>query len=329
MATEDSQQLSASVGQGGANRKGDVLLVQQLLNDHLPVGLTNLHLNGECDEATIAAIEEFQRRIVRLSSPDGKVDPNGRTFQALTALTPAPKPHPGSPIPDDVIAAAQASQAKWKIPASVTLAQWSLESSWGRKMPAGSNNPFGIKAASGQPFVEAITHEHLDGRDVTISARFRKFESIAEAFDEHGKLLATRPAYERARGLVKDPDAFADALTGVYATDPNYGALLKRLMKDHNLYQYDTAKPTVSGTTKEAPRDINDLVAIAKTQIGTEEDSQHRHEGSAILKYQQATNLSGQGWPWCAAFVDGASRSSQRTVILKSLTFPAPPQLLA
>jgi len=46
-----------------------------------------------------------------------------------------------------------------------------------------------------------------------------------------------------------------------------------------------------------------DLASIAESQIGTQEDARHQNEGSAILKYQQATNLDGQGWPWCAAFV--------------------------
>lgn len=87
-------------------------------------------------------------------------------------------------------------------------------------MPAGSNNPFGIKAAAGQPFVEARTREVIRGEDVTIVARFRKFDSLAQAFDEHGRLLATSRAYARAMKLADHPDAFADALTGVYATDP-------------------------------------------------------------------------------------------------------------
>ena len=39
--------------------------------------------------------------------------------------------------------------------------------------------------------------------------------------------------------LVQDPDRFADALTGVYATDPQYGATLKWVMESYNLKQYD------------------------------------------------------------------------------------------
>lgn len=50
--------------------------------------------------------------------------------------------------------------------------------------------------------------------------------------------------------------------------------------------------------------DVNDLVAIARGEIGTEEDAAHSNRGESIRKYQAATSLGGQGWPWCAAFVD-------------------------
>jgi hypothetical protein len=50
--------------------------------------------------------------------------------------------------------------------------------------------------------------------------------------------------------------------------------------------------------------EINDLVEIARKEIGTEEDEKHQNKGSSIQKYQASTSLSGQGWPWCAAFVD-------------------------
>jgi hypothetical protein len=39
------------------------------------------------------------------------------------------------------------------------------------------------------------------------------------------------------------PDAFATALTGVYATDPGYGSNLIALMRLYNLYRYDSATP--------------------------------------------------------------------------------------
>ena len=34
-------------------------------------------------------------------------------------------------------------------------------------------------------------------------------------------------------------EAFADALTGVYATDPNYGLTLKWVIENYGLTRYD------------------------------------------------------------------------------------------
>lgn len=151
-----------------------------------------------------------------------------------------PKPHAGTGFfPQPIIDAAIASQHKWRVPASVTLAQWALESKWGTRTPPNSNNPFGIKAARGQPSVEAQTSENVHGKKIITQAKFRKFASLTDAFEEHGRLLANNPHYARAMTHVDDPDAFADALTGVYATDPHYGASLKILMGRYNLHQYD------------------------------------------------------------------------------------------
>jgi hypothetical protein len=46
------------------------------------------------------------------------------------------------------------------------------------------------------------------------------------------------------------------------------------------------------------------LIEIARKEIGTQEDPKHQNTGSAIKKYQDADNLPGQGYPWCASFVD-------------------------
>jgi len=135
-----------------------------------------------------------------------------------------------SGVPSEVAKAAQAAQAKYGIPAEVTIAQWKLESSSGAHMPTGSNNPFGIKATAGQPFVEAETNEFINGQMVRVKQKFAKFDSLEDAFAAHAKLLATGSAYTEARKHLDNPAAFADALTGKYATDPRYGEKLKKLM---------------------------------------------------------------------------------------------------
>lgn len=141
--------------------------------------------------------------------------------------------------PQAAVDAARASQMKWKIPASVSLAQYALESGWGAHMPPGSFNPFGIKALPGQPYVVVPTREVFKGKSVVIQAAFRKFVSLTEAFDLHGRLLATAGVYAHARAALPDPFAFADALTGTYATDPKYGALLGSIIRGSNLTRFD------------------------------------------------------------------------------------------
>ena len=145
--------------------------------------------------------------------------------------------HP-HPLPADVIQAARATDKKWRVPAAVTLAQWIIESGWGHAIPRGSNNPFGIKSMRGHPFVMVWTHEEINHQRVARLLPFRAFASQAEAFDVHGQILATHQNFRPAMAHASDPNGFANALTGVYATDHRYGHTLIKMMNDQNLYQY-------------------------------------------------------------------------------------------
>ncbi len=44
-------------------------------------------------------------------------------------------------------------------------------------------------------------------------------------------------------------------------------------------------------------------MAIAKREIGVVEDPKNSNTGARVREYQRSTNLSGTGWPYCAAFV--------------------------
>ncbi len=237
--------ILASVGEGGVNDPADVFVIQSLLNDRLPRPHSFLPVTGEADPGTILALEAYQAVVLGQSPPSGRVDPGSATYYSLAAhpLVNEAAPvarfgHVGR-VPDEVASAATASQQRWRVPASVTLAQWVVESAWGASMPRDSNNPFGIKAVGDQPAVDSGTHEFVAGQQVTITARFRRFDSLEEAFNLHGRLLATATPYTHAMTLVSDPDAFADALTGVYATDPKYGYTLKWVMHTYGFTNYD------------------------------------------------------------------------------------------
>ena len=236
--------IFTSVGREGLNRPGDVYVIQSLLNDRLPKPHTAVPVTGKLDIGTVLAIEAYQAVVVKLIPPSGRVDPGSATYYSLAArplVEEAPSSSAGrfGQLPQEVIDAAVTSRKKWNVPASITIAQWAVESAWGASMPPGSNNPFGIKAVGDQPAVESPTREVEGGVSINIVAKFRRFESVVEAFDLHGKLLATATPYQPAMKLKDDAEAFADALTGVYATDPEYGMTLKWVIRNYGLTTYD------------------------------------------------------------------------------------------
>jgi len=67
------------------------------------------------------------------------------------------------------------------------------------------------------------------------------------------------------------------------------------------------------------------LVSIAQSQLGVEEDSAHQNTGPAIKKYQASTDLGGQGWPWCAAFVDWCVQQFAGTIDAEITKVPRTP----
>lgn len=151
-----------------------------------------------------------------------------------------------------VIAAAKLAQSKWLVPASVSLAQFALESGYGEHVPAGSFNCFGIKAVGSQPFVTANTREVINGKSVVISQKFRKFASFDEAFDEHARLLATAPIYAPAMVAWKAGNlAGGVTLMGKhYATDPGYAKAVLSIITGQKLSQYDAPAVAPAGATQ-------------------------------------------------------------------------------
>lgn len=137
-----------------------------------------------------------------------------------------------------VIQAAQLSHKNWKVPASVSLAQYGLESAWGKTV-TGKYNFFGIKAVPGDTFTTCPTHEVVHGKRVLVLANFKNFRDYNDAFDYHAKLLATHERYAPAMEHVDNAEAFAHALTGLYATDPDYGNKLVEIMQQSQLERYD------------------------------------------------------------------------------------------
>ncbi|HEX3919859.1 MAG TPA: glucosaminidase domain-containing protein, partial [Caulobacteraceae bacterium] len=148
-----------------------------------------------------------------------------------------------------------AAQQRFGVPAAVTIAQAIEESAWGQSgLAAQYHNLFGIKGTGPAGSVSLPTSEYEGGQWVTIDAQFRVYHNDAESIADHAELLATSGYYTRAMADRAVPDAFANDLTGVYATDPDYGANLIALMKLYHLYQFDTAGgPSTAPTPATTP----------------------------------------------------------------------------
>lgn len=144
-------------------------------------------------------------------------------------------------VPQNIIDAAKAAHTKYGIPASVSIAQWAVESGWGKHMPPGSNNPFGMKTRYNRddPYVSVKTREVIKGKSVYVIANFRKFDTIEDAFMAKGQLLSQAPVYAKAFAKLPDREAFILAFAPVYATDPNYANTLRSIIKSNNLVKYD------------------------------------------------------------------------------------------
>ena len=152
-----------------------------------------------------------------------------------------------------VIPMAQDTARMWKVPASVTLAQWTIESSWGAsRLSLVANNYFGIKAShlnSPETYVEFPTWEYESGQKVLVEALFVKFATVYGCFDAHARLLAKAARYRPAMAVAAQPDRFAVELQrGGYSTSPRYALELTELMREHNLYRYDLA-PSARAST--------------------------------------------------------------------------------
>lgn len=127
---------------------------------------------------------------------------------------------------------------------SVFMAQAILESGNGNsKLTKEANNFFGIKADKSWTgaVYEIATKEHINGQDVTVMAKFRKYTTPLLSFLDRVMFLFDNKRYTNAGVFTAStPEDQARALQKAgYATDPNYANLLITLINQNNLKDLD------------------------------------------------------------------------------------------
>lgn len=134
-----------------------------------------------------------------------------------------------------------------KVPASITLAQAILESSYGTsELARKANNHFGIKADTdwaipNRHCIHSNEYNAQDQRTVSILSCFRKYTSIQDSYANHSDFLSKRPYYTGLFLLdIFDYKAWAKGLQKAgYATDPLYAQKLISLVERYKLHEYD------------------------------------------------------------------------------------------
>lgn len=145
-----------------------------------------------------------------------------------------------------LLAAAQACQRATGIPASFTIAQAALESSWGSRVRG--NNLFGIKADRSWKgkTVDVPTHEVIKGTRVAMVEKFRAYETWADCLTDRARFLRANPRYAACfKETTGEGWARAVAAAG-YATDPAYADKLIAVMRGRKMAQYDVPPEVVA-----------------------------------------------------------------------------------
>jgi flagellum-specific peptidoglycan hydrolase FlgJ len=202
-----------------------------------------------------AAIPGLQSGLTGTTGQSGAAAKASKASTASSSATPSytrnNPPKAASHVPDTlsqqafisaIAPGAMAAQSRYGVPAAVTIAQAIDESGWGQSALAiRDHNLFGIKGTGPAGSDALPTREFENGQWVTVTAQFRVYHNVAESIADHSELLATGPSYQHAMANRHIPDAFATNLTGIYATDPQYGTTLITIMKLYNLYRYDAS----------------------------------------------------------------------------------------
>ncbi len=188
----------------------------------------------------------------RLSGGEAEVIPSGmqaREFQNLTEAQVIAKIGP----------LFTADQKKSGILASVSMAQFILESGYGKsELAQGANNCFGMKKSlsgntwSGSTwdgssvYTKKTQEQNADGSYVTITADFRRYGCVEDSIADHSAYLlgarnGNKLRYDGLKGCTDYKKAVQIIKDGGYATSLTYVEKLCGIIERWRLTQYDVA----------------------------------------------------------------------------------------
>ena len=188
----------------------------------------------------------------RLGGGNAEVIPSGMQAREFANLTEAQ-------VVEKMGALFTADQKKSGILASVSMAQFILESGYGKsELAQGANNCFGMKKSisantwSGSTwdgssvYTKKTQEQNADGSYVTITADFRRYSCVEDSIADHSAYLLgakndSKLRYEGLKGCTDYKKAAQIIKDGGYATSLTYVDKLCNIIERWKLTQYDVA----------------------------------------------------------------------------------------
>ncbi len=190
------------------------------------------------------------------------------------------------------------------IPASITLAQAIVESSWGNgSLAVEGNNYFGIKCNNNWngATIYQEDDDYKDGK--LIASCFRKYASVEESYVDHSNFLLEGTRYANLFNLSStDYKGWAKGLKAAgYATDRQYAEKLIEKIESYQLYQYDRIQQDINVESGLAAYDSGSVIPNTATSSQVEVPAAFELPDDYVPNYYgnntEKTPMSGQREP--------------------------------
>lgn len=209
-----------------------------------------------------------------------------------------------------------ADQKSSGILASVSLAQFILESGYGKsELAQNANNCFGMKKSlsgntwsgstwDGSSVYTKKTQEYENGQYVTITADFRKYPSVEKSIADHSAYLlgaknGSKLRYDGLKGCTDYKKAVQLIKDGGYATSPTYVESICNIIERWKLTQYDATAPAED---KPAPTPFLVRVSISNLNIrkgaGTNYATIGKYTGKGVFTIMEVKAGKGSTTGW-------------------------------
>lgn len=177
--------------------------------------------------------------------------PSGYQANQLTILGQVDDTTPQGKFINSISQSANRIAPTYGLYTSVMLAQAILETGYGTSVLAQqAKNFFGMKFKEGEDegkynYIWHVSNEVVNGQTIAVNSKFRVYQTTDSSFLDNAVKLKYGVSWDphRYKGTWKiNTNSYRDAtraLTGTYATDPNYGDKLNSVIDYWKLYQFD------------------------------------------------------------------------------------------